>query len=176
MSYNMPNGQMYQRDTTYADVYARSGDRFSEVIKPDVVMSGVADKTPITKVTSIEEILAYKDGVIIELPGFVPDKPFFARVKRPSLMALASSGKIPNSLMSQATDIFAKGANAMVGTNSTVIKDVYDVVKIVCSAALVEPSMKQLNDNGIELTDEQLMAIFSYTQEGIKALERFFPK
>ena len=172
----MPNGQMYQRDTTYADVYARSGDRFSEVIKPDVVMSGVADKTPIPKVTSIEEILAYKDGVIIELPGFVPDKPFFARVKRPSLMALASSGKIPNSLMSQATDIFAKGANAMVGTNSTVIKDVYDVVKIVCSAALVEPSMKQLNDNGIELTDEQLMAIFSYTQEGIKALERFFPK
>lgn len=176
MSYNMPNGQMYQRDTTYADVYARSGDRFSEVIKPDVVMSGVADKTPIPNVTSIEEILAYKDGVIIELPGFVPDKPFFARVKRPSLMALASSGKIPNSLMSQATDIFAKGANAMVGTNSTVIKDVYDVVKIVCSAALVEPSMKQLNENGIELTDEQLMAIFSYTQEGIKALERFFPK
>ena len=173
----MPNGQMYQGDMTYADVYAHSGDRFSEVIKPDVVMSGVAgnaDNMP--KVTSIEEILAYKDGVIIELPGFVPDKPFFARVKRPSLMALASSGKIPNSLMSQATDIFAKGANAMVGTNSTVIKDVYDVVKIVCSAALVEPSMKQLNDNGIELTDEQLMAIFSYTQEGIKALERFFPK
>lgn len=173
----MPNGKIYhQNDMTYADVYAHSGDRFSEVIKSDVVMSGVADKTPIPKVTSIEEILAYKDGVIIELPGFVPDKPFFARVKRPSLMALASSGKIPNSLMSQATDIFAKGANAMVGTNSTVIKDVYDVVKIVCSAALVEPSMKQLNDNGIELTDEQLMAIFSYTQEGIKALERFFPK
>lgn len=175
MSYNMPNGQMYQDDVTYADVYARGGSRFGEVIhNQDVVNSAPVNKTP--KVTSIEEILAYKDGVIIELPGFVPDKPFFARVKRPSLMALASSGKIPNSLMSQATDIFAKGANAMVGTNSTVIKDVYDVVKIVCSAALVEPSMKQLNDNGIELTDEQLMAIFSYTQEGIKALERFFPK
>lgn len=169
----MPNGQMYQGDTTYADVYARGGNRFGEVIQNTSVNT---DKTPIPKVTSIEEILSYKDGVIIELPGFVPDKPFFARVKRPSLMALASSGKIPNSLMSQATDIFAKGANAMVGTNSTVIKDVYDVVKIVCSAALVEPSMKQLNENGIELTDEQLMAIFSYTQEGIKALERFFPK
>lgn len=173
MSYNMPNGQMYQGDMTYADVYARGGNRFGEVIQNTSVNTPTnTDK----KVTSIEEILAYKDGVIIELPGFVPDKPFFARVKRPSLMALASSGKIPNSLMSQATDIFAKGANAMVGTNSTVIKDVYDVVKIVCSAALVEPSMKQLNDNGIELTDEQLMAIFSYTQEGIKALERFFPK
>lgn len=170
----MPNGQMYQGDMTYADVYAQGGNRFGEVIHNTPV-----NNTPVNtdkKVTSIEEILAYKDGVIIELPGFVPDKPFFARVKRPSLMALASSGKIPNSLMSQATDIFAKGANAMVGTNSTVIKDVYDVVKIVCSAALVEPSMKQLNDNGIELTDEQLMAIFSYTQEGIKALERFFPK
>jgi len=173
MSYNMPNGQMYQGDMTYADMYAHNGNRFGEVIQNTSVNT---DKIPTTKVTSIEEILAYKDGVIIELPGFVPDKPFFARVKRPSLMALASSGKIPNSLMSQATDIFAKGANAMVGTNSTVIKDVYDVVKIVCSAALVEPSMKQLNDNGIELTDEQLMAIFSYTQEGIKALERFFPK
>lgn len=175
MSYNMPNGQMYQGDMTYADVYARGGSRFIEAtqnIPADTLVN--TDKVP--KVTSIEEILAYRDGAIIELPGFVPDKPFFARVKRPSLMALASSGKIPNSLMSQATDIFAKGANAMVGTNSTVIKDVYDVVKIVCSAALVEPSMKQLNDNGIELTDEQLMAIFSYTQEGIKALERFFPK
>ena len=170
----MPNGQMYQGDMTYADVYAHSGNRFVEAVQnmPVNNTSANIDK----KVTSIEEILAYKDGVIIELPGCVPDKPFFARVKRPSLMALASSGKIPNSLMSQATDIFAKGANAMVGTNSTVIKDVYDVVKIVCSAALVEPSMKQLNDNGIELTDEQLMAIFSYTQEGIKALERFFPK
>lgn len=169
----MPNGQMYQGDMTNADVYARGGNRFGEVIQNTSVNTPTnTDK----KVTSIEEILAYKDGVIIELPGFVPDKPFFARVKRPSLMALASSGKIPNSLMSQATDIFAKGANAMVGTNSTVIKDVYDVVKIVCSAALVEPSMQQLNDNGIELTDEQLMAIFSYTQEGIKALERFFPK
>ena len=173
MSYNTSNGQMYQGDMTYADIYARGGNRFGEVIQNT---SANTDKTPIPKVTSIEEILAYKNGVIIELPGFVPDKPFFARVKRPSLMALASSGKIPNSLMSQATDIFAKGANAMVGTNSTVIKDVYDVVKIVCSAALVEPSMKQLNENGIELTDEQLMAIFSYTQEGIKALERFFPK
>ena len=169
----MPNGQMYQGDMTYADVYAHNGNRFGEVIQNTSVNT---DKTPTPKVTSIEEILTYRDGAIIELPGFVPDKPFFARVKRPSLMALASSGKIPNSLMSQATDIFAKGASAMVGTNSTVIKDVYDVVKIVCSAALVEPSMKQLNDNGIELTDEQLMAIFSYTQEGIKALERFFPK
>lgn len=174
MSYNMPNGQMYQGDMTYADVYAHNGNRFGEVIHNTPVNNTPANTDK--KVTLIEEILAYKDGVIIELPGFVPDKPFFARVKRPSLMALASSGKIPNSLMSQATDIFAKGANAMVGTNSTVIKDVYDVVKIVCSAALVEPSMQQLNENGIELTDEQLMAIFSYTQEGIKALERFFPK
>lgn len=171
MNYNTSNGQMYQGDMTYADVYARGGNRFGEVIHNAPVNT---DKTP--KVTTVEEILAYKNGAVIELPGFVPDKPFFARVKRPSLMALASSGKIPNSLMSQATDIFAKGASAMVGTNSTVIKDVYDVVKIVCSAALVEPSMQQLNENGIELTDEQLMAIFSYTQEGIKALERFFPK
>jgi len=127
-------------------------------------------------VTPIEELVKYKDGVVIKLPGFVPDVPWYAQIKRPSLMSLAASGKVPNSLMTQATDLFAKGAGAMVGVNNTVIKDVYDVVMIVCEAALVKPSMDELRENGIVLTDEQLMAIFSYTQEGVKALERFFPE
>lgn len=127
-------------------------------------------------VTPIEELIKYKDGIVIKLPGFVPNVPWYAQIKRPSLMSLAASGKVPNSLMTQATDLFAKGAGAMVGTNNTIIKDVYDVVMIVCEAALVKPSMNELRENGIVLTDEQLMAIFSYTQEGVKALERFFPE
>lgn len=128
------------------------------------------------RVTPIEELVRYKDGVIVKLPGFVPGVPWYAQIKRPSLMSLAANGKVPNSLMTQATDLFAKGASAMVGVNNTVIKDVYDVVMIVCEAALVKPSMDELRKNGIVLTDEQLMAIFSYTQEGVKALERFFPE
>lgn len=128
------------------------------------------------RVTPIEELVKYKDGVVVKLPGFAPGVPWYAQIKRPSLMSLAANGKVPNSLMAQATDLFAKGAGAMVGVNNTVIKDVYDVVMIVCEAALVKPSMDELRKNGIVLTDEQLMAIFSYTQEGVKALERFFPE
>ena len=37
----------------------------------------------------------------------------------------------------------------------------------------VEPSWSELKNAGIELTDEQYMFIFNYTQEGVKALEPF---
>ena len=160
--------QMFQQSTV--DVASLKGP----VVPIATNAANVTREAP--QVTPIEELIKYKDGIVIKLPGFVPNVPWYAQIKRPSLMSLAASGKVPNSLMTQATDLFAKGAGAMVGANSTIIKDVYDVVMIVCEAALVKPSMNELRENGIVLTDEQLMAIFSYTQEGVKALERFFPE
>ena len=40
-------------------------------------------------------------------------------------------------------------------------------------ASLEEPSFDDIKEAGLELTDEQMMAIFSYSQEGVKALESF---
>ena len=38
---------------------------------------------------------------------------------------------------------------------------------------MIEPSLQQIKDSGVELTDEQYMAIFNYTQKGIEALKPF---
>ena len=43
----------------------------------------------------------------------------------------------------------------------------------IARAALVNPSFEELEAAGIQLTDEQLVAIFQFTQLGANALDRF---
>lgn len=125
--------------------------------------------------TTLEQISTYKNGQVVELPPFADGQPFVARMCRPSMLALVKSGKIPNSLLNQATSLFANGSGALStnGKNSTSINDLYEVIDVIVDAALLEPTLKDIRSVGMELTDDQLMAIFSYTQRGIKALEQF---
>lgn len=125
--------------------------------------------------TSVSQIASYKNGVVVELPPFADGQPFIARMSRPSMLALVKSGKIPNSLLNQATSLFANGTNALNnnGKNSTNVSELFDVIDVIVEAALLEPTLKEIRSVGMELTDDQLMAIFSYTQRGIKALEQF---
>lgn len=125
-------------------------------------------------VTSIVDLQKYASGNIVELPSFDGEHPFIVKLKRPSLLVMVKTGKIPNSLINQATELFQKGANSL-GKDNTV-SDMYDIIQSICEAALVSPSYKEIKDAGITLTDEQMMAIFSYTQQGVKALERFRTK
>lgn len=125
--------------------------------------------------TSINEIKSYKRGTIVELPPFAEGQPFIARMIRPSMLALVKTGKIPNSLLNQATSLFANGAGALNnnGKNATNVSDLFDVIDVIVDAALLEPTLSDIRSAGMELTDDQLMAIFSYTQRGVKALEQF---
>lgn len=125
--------------------------------------------------TSLEQIASYKDGVIVELPPFADGQPFVARMIRPSMLGLMKAGKIPNSLLNQATSLFANGANALNGTgkNATTASDLFEVIDVIVDAALLEPTLSDIRSVGMDLSDDQLMAIFSYTQKGVKALEQF---
>lgn len=122
-------------------------------------------------ITSIIDIQKVSGGEVVELPGFDGQNPFIAKLKRPSLLMMVKTGKIPNTLINQATQLFQRGAGSL-GKDNTV-SDMYDIMTTVCEAALVNPSYADLKANGISLTDEQMMAIFSYTQQGVKALEQF---
>ena len=122
-------------------------------------------------ITSISDIKRYTAGTIVRLPDFADGAPFIAKVKRPSLMSLIKTGQIPNSLLSQATKLFQQGAQSL-GKDNT-IADMFGIIEKVCEAALVTPSYKEIKDEDLELTDEQMMAIFSYTQQGVAALEKF---
>lgn len=125
------------------------------------------------RVTSLIELEKYKNGSIIELPSFGEGQPFIARLARPSLLAMVKEGKIPNSLLTSANEIFQSGIGSYDSEDKDALKELFDVIEIICEASLLEPTLGDIKNAGITLTDEQMMFIFSYAQQGVKALESF---
>ena len=123
-------------------------------------------------VTNITDLQSYARGTVVRFPDFAEGQPFVARVRRPSLLVLAKQGRIPNALLTAAGDLFNNGG-AGIKVDDNTLGDMYDICKIVCEACLIQPTMQEIESAGIEITDEQLMAIFNYSQVGAKALESF---
>ena len=125
-----------------------------------------------SEVTSIYDLQRYAKGQIVRLPDFAEGQPFIARMRRPSLLIMAKSGKIPNRLLSTATNLFNGGNDKNANTDS-LLSDTYDVCEAIAEAALVEPTLSEIKSSGMELSDNQLIAIFNYAQRGIEALDNF---
>lgn len=124
-------------------------------------------------ITSITDLHAYGQGQVVRFPDFAEGQPFVARVRRPSMLVLAKQGKIPNALLTSANQLFAKGGSGMDADDPAMLGDIYDVCEVIAEAALIQPTYGDIKNAGITLSDDQIMAIFSYTQTGIKALESF---
>lgn len=124
------------------------------------------------KVTTIDDLKEYAKGQIVQLPPFADGQPLIVRMKRPSLMILAKSGKIPNKLLKTATEMF-NGERSTDEEDFDALSKTLDLLEIICEASLVEPKYKDFKSAGIDLSDEQLIAIFNYTQRGIEALNSF---
>lgn len=124
------------------------------------------------KVTNIEDLKKMSECDVIELPRFKKEIPFVVKVKRVSLLNLVRKGVIPNKLLSAAEELFY-GKQASKGVD---LAQLTNVMFIMAENALVEPSIKDLQEVGLELTDQQLVALFNYTQEGVQDLESFREK
>lgn len=125
------------------------------------------------KVTSIDQLKLMSGGEIVKLPPFVQGQDFYAKLRRPSMLKLVQSGQIPNSLLRTANMLFSGGVNEELDRDDEFMKDLFDLIDVLAGAVFVEPSWSELKQAGIELTDEQYMFIFNYTQEGVKQLEPF---
>lgn len=125
------------------------------------------------QVTSLDKLKQMAHGEVIELPGFVENEPFIVRAKRPSILSLASEGAIPNNLLGLAKELFMNGLN---DKNKSDLKEINTVLKVIAETSLVEPTYKDLKEIGLTLTDIQLLALYNYTQQGVKALESFRPE
>ena len=132
----------------------------------------MSNKT-VMKVTNIQDLQKYKGGQMVELPPFAEGQPFVAMMKRPSMLALAKENKIPNSLLISANELFAQGGNGFKVENEQALKEVFEVIDVLCEASFIEPTYAEIVESGLTLTDEQYMFIFNYTQVGVKALEEF---
>lgn len=126
------------------------------------------------KATSVHEMMAYTGGQLVTLPPFGEGMPCVVKLKRLSLLALIKQGKIPNQLMATATNLFNTGKMADdKKQDADYLKSTSEMLELFAKASMVEPTYKELQDAGVELTDLQLAAIFSYSQSGVKDLERF---
>ena len=124
------------------------------------------------EVTSISQLNEYAKGQLVELPSFGEDQPFFARLRRPSMLALAKSGKIPNSLLATANRMFDSNLDTK---NESMLKDFYMVRETILEAAFIEPTYQEIKDAGVQLSDDQMIFVFNYTQQVIRALDQFRP-
>lgn len=128
------------------------------------------------QITSLEQLQQIKVTEIIELPPFDDGTPLNVEVKKPNMMQLITSGKIPNTLLSSAMDMFnGKAGDKMVkaSQNANDLKELVGMMNIIAEASLVRPTYKEIKSLGIDLTDNQLTGLLMYSQGGIKALEGF---
>ncbi len=125
------------------------------------------------KVTTIEQLKQMVPKTeIIELEGFTENEPFVCEVRRSALRLAITAGKIPNSLMAAAQRMY-EGVSSRANAN---IKQMLEVMEIVVDDALVAPKLSELKEAGLELTENQMSAIFAYAQRGIKAVQPFLFK
>lgn len=119
------------------------------------------------KVTSIEE-LKNMSTEIIKLSPFSGTKPFCARVKRLSILGLCQSGQIPNQLLGVARRLFYQDKIDQID-----LKEYGKVIDIICENTLIEPSIEQLKDVDLGLTDTQKFELWAYSQQGVEGLKSF---
>ena len=125
------------------------------------------------KVTDIESLKKYSNGTVVELPSFSEGQPFVARLKRPSLLGMVKQGKIPNTLLVRANELFVQTGSGFDVEEENMMEQMFDVLELMAGETFVEPTYKEIKEAGIQLTDEQLMFIFNYAQQGVRALESF---
>nr|DAH88438.1 MAG TPA: hypothetical protein [Caudoviricetes sp.] len=124
-------------------------------------------------VTSIEDLKNYASGTVVEMPPFAEGQPLVARLKRPSILGMAKQGKIPNTLLVKANELFLQNGAGLDAEEEDTMKQLYDVLDLIAKETLVEPTYEDIKSVGLELTDEQMMFLFNYSQQGVKALESF---
>lgn len=122
------------------------------------------------EVTSLEQLKEMAACDILELPRFKKEIPFNVKVKRVSLLNLVRKGIIPNKLLSAAEELFyGKSSNE----GNVDMRSLADVMFAMAENTLVKPSIEELEEAGLELTDEQIVALFNYSQKGIEEIESF---
>lgn len=119
-------------------------------------------------ITSIDELKLMSGGEIVELPPFVQGKQFVAKLRRPSMMNLVKQGKIPNSLIKMATDLFNGATKDSETSAEEAMPQMLQIMEIMAEATFIEPKWSDIKAAGIELTDEQMIFIFNYTQNGVQ--------
>lgn len=125
------------------------------------------------KITNINDLKEYSRGIVVEFPPFAEDQPFYARLRRPSMLEMVKNGQIPNELLGAANDLFVGSFEAKENDS---MKTLFEVLDTIAKASFMEPTFEEIKESGISLTDDQYMFLFNYVQKGPRALNSFRKK
>lgn len=130
--------------------------------------------------TSIEELKKAKLTTIRELPSFPDGTPLVVELKKPSLIDMTIRGRILNPLLTSAISIIptedkekAEGEKATPALNAEDFKSTAELFITICEECMVKPTYAEVKEYAGGLTDEQILAIYNYTQEGMDKLQSF---
>lgn len=122
--------------------------------------------------TSVEDLKKMSDVRSVLMPPFYVGEDVIFKLKRPSLLSMASKGRIPNALLGEANELFMTGISDEDMDENT-LKNMHDLFELMAFESMVEPTYEELKEAGIELTDAQLLFIYNYSQHGITSLFPF---
>lgn len=117
---------------------------------------------------------------VIEIPGFEPGELFSVRVKNVGVLSMIIGGKLPNSLLVMATQLFPDTQSSdslQENTNKLLddpeaLKTMSNMMRAVAKEALVEPKYEDIAEG---ITDEQIQSIFTQvvgtTQKAIPSVQ-----
>lgn len=87
---------------------------------------------------------------------------------------MMEEGKIPNELLTTAEALFTGDTTRALNVETgKLISNMREVMEVIAEASLAEPKYHEIKEAGVELTDQQLLAIFNYNQEGVNSLKSF---
>lgn len=120
------------------------------------------------------------------LPSFADGTPFVAILKKVSIVGMAIDGRVPNPLMKTVLKVLGtdgenaenfesieKDAANNISNDEESAKQSLEFLLTVVENSLVSPTYKEIKESGVELSDAQLFAIFSYALGGIEILSSF---
>lgn len=117
----------------------------------------------------IQSILAQAGGQEVVISGW-DGGTVTVRLRRPSLVEMVVNDYIPNPLLSTVTKLFQANPQELEKVGET---EQAQALHCIAARALVEPSMAQLQEAGVSLTDEQYMQVYAYVIGGTAALSTF---
>ena len=118
-----------------------------------------------SKIISAETFMK-KATRVIDIPGFEPGEVFSVKVKNVGVLSMIIGGKLPNSLLVMATQLFPETQSSeslQENTNKLLddpeaLKSMSQMMRAVVKEALVEPKFDDIAEG---ITDEQVQSIFT---------------
>lgn len=108
----------------------------------------------------------------IKLPGFFDEKEEIeVEVRRLTPAALISSGKLQNPLFETAYGLFFY--REVKSQTVEEKKEALDYYYAIADACLVNPTLNEIKEHGLELTDMQLITLFQFSQGGLEGYRKF---